>query len=199
MARIAGSNGEKTLKAIYDAATDLIYDYGYEAVSLRQLAEAVGIQAGSLYNHIESKQDLLYKLSLTIMVDLNAALDRQLEGLIDAEDQLKTFIRFHIGYYAARKKQVFIGNFELRSLKGEHYQQIVALRDQYEKRLVAILQQGVAEGKWADADMRVTARALIAMLTGLCFWYDPKGGYSIEDLVERYTNLVFNGIERTGI
>ena len=194
MARIPGSNGEKTLKAIYEAATDLIYQNGYEAVSLRQLASAVGIQAGSLYNHIASKQDLLYKLTSTIMVDLNRALEEELHGVDDPSEQLKTFIRFHISYYAARKKQVFIGNFELRSLQDENYRQIVLLRDQYEKRLVDILEAGAKNGCWAAADMRMTARALIPMLTGVCVWYDPRGGYSIHDLVEKYSSLIFNGI-----
>lgn len=196
MARIPGSNGEKTLKAIHDAAIDLIYQNGFEAVSLRQLAGAVGIQAGSLYNHIASKQDLLYKLILTIMMELNAALEEELKGAETADDALRAFIRFHIGYYASRKKQVFIGNFELRSLKGENYKQIVALRDQYEKRLVRILSEGSDEGLWCAQDGSVTAKALIAMMTGICVWYDPKGGYSIDELVEHYTGLIFNGINK---
>ncbi|WP_114009590.1 TetR/AcrR family transcriptional regulator [Cohaesibacter intestini] len=197
MARIPGSNGEKTLKAIYEAATDLIYQNGYEAVSLRQLASAVGIQAGSLYNHIASKQDLLYKLTSTIMVELNGALDEELRGIEDPVEQLKTYVRFHITYYAARKKQVFIGNFELRSLQGENYRKIVVLRDQYEKKLVDILERGAEEGCWAAADMRMTAKALIPMLTGVCVWYDPRGGYSIADLVEKYSSLIFHGISNS--
>ena len=194
MSRIPGSNGEKTLKAIYAAATDLIYLNGFEAVSLRQLAGAVGIQAGSLYNHIASKQDLLYKLTLEIMLEHNAALDEALKGWDDPAEALMTFTRSHITYYASRKKQVFIGNFELRSLTGDHYKQIVLLRDQYEKKLVSILEKGVEQGCWAKADMRVTAKALIAMMTGVCMWYDPKGDYSIDELVRHYQDLVMGGV-----
>ena len=196
MARIPGSNGEKTLQSIYDAAIDLIYQDGYEAVSLRQLAGAVGIQAGSLYNHIASKQDLLYKLILTIMEDLNKDLDKELEHSADADDALRRFVKFHISYYAARKKKVFICNFELRSLQAENYKQIVGLRDQYEQRLVSILTQGISDGLWKPADVGVAAKALIAMLTGICVWYDPNGGYSIDELVEHYSELVFRGINR---
>ncbi|SNY91471.1 transcriptional regulator, TetR family [Cohaesibacter sp. ES.047] len=196
MSRIPGSSGEKTLKAIYEAATDLIYLNGYEAVSLRQLAGAVGIQAGSLYNHIASKQDLLYKLTLDIMLEHNAALDDALHDKADPEAALMAFVRSHITYYAVRKKQVFIGNFELRSLTGEHYRQIVLLRDQYEKRLVAILDEGIKRGSWSQADMRVTAKALIAMMTGVCMWYDPKGDYSIDELVKHYQALIMGGVKQ---
>ena len=198
MARIPGSNGEKTFKAIQDAATDLIYHKGFEAVSLRELAAEVGIQAGSLYNHIASKQDLLHKLILTIMLELNEALEEELDGLEDPEDALRAFIRFHIRYYATRKKQVFIGNFELRSLEGENYRQVVALRDQYERRLVAILEKGATRGLWSEQGLSVTAKALIPMMTGVCVWYDPKGGMSLDELVAHYTDLVFNGIGHAG-
>ena len=196
MSRAPGSNGEKTLKAIYAAAIELIYQSGYEAVSLRQLAGAVGIQAGSLYNHITSKQDLLFKLIHSIMLELNEGLEEALEGLEDPDELLRAFVRFHITWYTARKKQVFIGNAEIRSLKGENYTRIVGLRRRYEMSLVSILNRGVDQGHWAKIDSRVTARALISMLSGVCVWYDPKGSYSIEELTEIYTNLVFKGIDQ---
>lgn len=195
MSRAPGSNGEKTLKAIYAAAIELIYQSGYEAVSLRQLAGAVGIQAGSLYNHIASKQDLLFKLIHSIMLELNEGLFDALEGIEEPDERLRAFVRFHIAWYTARKKQVFIGNAEIRSLKGENYTRIVALRRQYEMTLVDILNAGMEQGYWIKSDARVAARAYISMLSGVCVWYDPDGDYSIEELIDIYTSLVFKGIE----
>jgi AcrR family transcriptional regulator len=194
MSRAPGSSGEKTLKAIYEAGSDLIYQYGYEAVSLRQLAGAVGIQAGSLYNHIASKQDLLFKLIHSIVLELNEQLDAELENIDDPEEAMRAFVRYHITWYTARKQQVFIGNMELRSLKAENYTKIVALRRRYEMRLKDILDRGIAEKHWSMPDSSVSARALIAMLSGVCVWYDPEGGYSIEELVSIYTEIVFKGL-----
>ena len=62
MARTIGSHGPTTLEAIRKAGVRLIFEHGYEAMSLRQLAAEVGIQPGSLYNHISTKQDLLFDL-----------------------------------------------------------------------------------------------------------------------------------------
>lgn len=56
------------------------------------------------------------------MLELNRALSGQLRGVEDPEETLRIFTRFQISYYSARKKQVFIGNSELPSLSGEHYQ-----------------------------------------------------------------------------
>ena len=62
MSRTKGSSGPRTKDEIHKAGRELIFRHGYEAVSLRQLAQAVGLQQGSLYNHISSKQDLLFLL-----------------------------------------------------------------------------------------------------------------------------------------
>ena len=62
MSRTAGSHGPATLAAIRKSGLRLIYHHGYEALTLRELAADVGILSGSLYNHIKTKQDLLFTL-----------------------------------------------------------------------------------------------------------------------------------------
>lgn len=80
MARTIGSHGPTTLEAIRKAGVRLIFEHGYEAMSLRQLAAEVGIQAGSLYNHISTKQDLLFDLVQDHINDLLRELDLALEA-----------------------------------------------------------------------------------------------------------------------
>ncbi len=70
MARTIGSHGPRTMEAIRKAGLKLIYEHGFEAMSLRQLAAEVGIQVGSLYNHISTKEDLLYDLIRAHMDEL---------------------------------------------------------------------------------------------------------------------------------
>src|SRR5690606_3345912 len=77
MARTSGSDGRRTGEAIRRAAIDLIAERGFEAVTLRDLADAVGIQAGSLYRYFPSKNALL----LTIMEEhLEDLTGREAEG-----------------------------------------------------------------------------------------------------------------------
>ena len=80
MARTIGSHGPKTMEAIRRAGLRLIFEHGYEAMSLRQLAAEVGIQAGSLYNHISTKQELLFDLVQDHINELLRQLDRALAG-----------------------------------------------------------------------------------------------------------------------
>src|SRR5207344_2443537 len=79
MARTIGSHGPRTMEAIRKAALRLIFEHGYAAMSLRQLAAEVGIQSGSLYNHISTKQELLFDLIRDHINELLRQLDRALQ------------------------------------------------------------------------------------------------------------------------
>lgn len=188
MARTVGSSGPKTLAAIRQAGLDLIHRHGYEAMSLRRLAAEVGLREGSLYNHIASKQELLFSLVDDHMDQLLAALTQALAGIEGAETRLKTFITFHLRYHMQRPAEVFVINSELRSLDEAGLAIIVGKRDAYEAVLIGILDQ------IAHTDSRVAAKAIIAMLTGVCTWYQPGGRLSIEEIIPLYVGLVMNGV-----
>jgi AcrR family transcriptional regulator len=194
MARTIGSHGPKTLEAIRKAGLRLIFEHGYEAMSLRQLASEVGIQAGSLYNHIATKQELLFDLIQDHMNELLRQLDRTLDSKQDPAEKLRAFVAFHVTYHMTRKREVFIANSELRSLEPKNYEAIVALRGAYEQRLAEILNQGNDEGIFEVVDAQVATFAIISMLTGLCNWYRPGGRLTREAIIAAHEKLVLSGV-----
>jgi AcrR family transcriptional regulator len=189
MARTIGSHGPTTLEAIRKAGVRLIFEHGYEAMSLRQLAAEVGIQAGSLYNHISTKQDLLFDLVQDHINDLLRELDLALEGKADPVEQLRAFVAFHVTYHMTRKREVFIANSELRSLDAKNYDAVVSLRGAYEQRLAQILTDGVSDGVFEVVDIQVATFAIIALLTGLCTWYRPR-----DAIIAAHEKLVLSGV-----
>ena len=198
MARTFGSNGAKTVESLKKEATRLIYEHGFEGMNLRMLAEAVGIQPGSLYNHISNKQDLLHILLNDVMEELLEGVEAALMGSATPRDALMRFIAFHIQFHAERKEDVFIGNAELRSLEPANFKAIAAKREKYETYLNDIFDAGTRQGQFHIADTKVATYATIAMLTGVCTWYRPGGRHSIGSLVEIYTSMVMNGIDNPG-
>ena len=198
MARTIGSHGPTTLNAINEAALDLIFEHGYEAMSLRDLASRVGIRVGSLYNHIETKQDLLFGLLRTHMETLLAALDEAMAaaGTEGAKERLCAFVRFHVAYHITRKREVFISYSELRSLDTAQYDAIVRMRRRYEDRLIAILRQGAGDGVFSvkDADIPAVAYGLLGLLTSSLTWFRPNGRMSVEDLVALDTRMVLGTV-----
>lgn len=197
MSRTAGSYGPRTAEAIRAAGLELIFERGYEAVSLRQLAAAVGIQSGSLYNHIQSKQDLLVTLVVQHLTDLLDAVDDAVAGFEHPAEALRAFVRFHLMYHMQRKREIHIVNSELRSLAPENRAKVVELRRAYEQRLLAILQKMPGNAGADPHTLRVTTFAIIAMLTGVANWYRPDGSLGPEELVRIHTELVFNGLSRS--
>src|SRR6056297_3764959 len=75
MARTQGSHSDITGPRIRAAALSLFARHGYAAVSMRQIAGEVGVQAGALYNYTPDKQTLLFELMRTHMEELLAAWD----------------------------------------------------------------------------------------------------------------------------
>ncbi|MCB4822841.1 TetR/AcrR family transcriptional regulator [Roseicella aerolata] len=200
MARISGSNGARTATAIRSAALTLIYRQGFAAMNLRDLAAEVGIQPSSLYNHITSKQALLFDMMQEHMATLLAATDAALEAAGPAlMDRLRAFIAHHVLYHMERRQEVYIANFELRALDPPNYRQIVEMRRNYEARLMALLEEGVATGELEVADIPVTTFAMLAMLTGICTWYRPNGRLEKAELVALHTELALNGVRRRAV
>lgn len=183
-----------TAELIRSSAIDLFFEHGYEATSLRAIAGEVGIQVGSLYNHLTSKESLLYSIMSTIMEDLLREFDARLAAVTDSVEQLRAAIEVHVFFHTARAREVFIGNSELRSLTTAHRRKVVKLRDQYEERFVDIIEQGVADGSFVAPDPKITAWAILAVGTSTSTWFRPDGRLQLEDIASLYTELVLNGL-----
>ncbi|MEO0036249.1 MAG: hypothetical protein RLZZ501_2272 [Pseudomonadota bacterium] len=195
MTRTTGSHGPTTQKAIQAAGLRLIHEHGYAAMSLRQLAAEVGLQVGSLYNHIRTKQDLLFELLRVHMEDLLEQLDLALAGAREPDEALRRFVAFHVDYHITRKREVFICYSELRSLEPGNYDRIVALRREYERRLIAILEDGTARGGFQVGDAAVAAYGILAMLTGVCTWFRPDGRLTAAQVAAQYTEMSLKAVK----
>ncbi|MDE4134625.1 TetR/AcrR family transcriptional regulator [Phaeobacter sp. QD34_3] len=189
MARTQGSHSDITGPRIRDAALRLFAQHGFAAVSMRQIAAEVGVQAGALYNYTSDKQSLLFSLMRRHMSDLLAAW--QAEPVADgALDRLERFVRFHIRYHMERPDAVFIAYMELRNLSEENFASIESMRRSYENALEGILRQGVEEGAFQIPDTKIATLAVIAMLNGVMTWYRAGGRLSLEEVETIYWDMV---------
>ncbi len=190
MARTQGSHSDLTGPRIRSAALSLIARHGFAAVSMRQIAAEVGVQAGALYNYTPDKQTLLYELMRTHMEALLEARTQECDERAGPAARLENFTRHHIRFHIERPDEVFIAYMELRSLTPENFAEIERLRRAYEDELEAILRDGVAADVFAVADPRVATYAVIAMLTGVNTWYRPGGRLSLEEVEGLYWEMV---------
>ena len=194
MARKQGSNGQQTARDIRAAALRLFAEHGYAAVSMRQIAQEVGVQAGALYLYTPDKQTLLADLMLEHLEALLDAWQRQHDKGDSPQDRLAAFVRFHIRYHLTRVDEVFIAYMELRNLSPENFARIERLRRLYEAVLEDILQDGLAAGAFRIEDARISTLALIAMLTGVNTWYRAGGRLSADRIEAIYTDMALGAV-----
>lgn len=174
MARKQGSHAGITGPKVREAALRLFARHGYAAVSMRQIAGDVGVQAGALYLYTPDKQTLLFDLMKSHMEELLAAWEGADTGGTPL-DRLEAFARFHIRYHLDRPDNIFIAYMELRNLEPDNFAEIEGLRDAYEARLIDILDAGQADGSFAVPDTRLAAKAAISMLNGVTTWFREGG------------------------
>lgn len=188
MARKTGSHSDITGPRIRAAALRLFARQGYAAVSMRQIAAEVGVQAGALYLYTPDKQSLLAELMTEHMEQVLAALAA--EPVPDGpEARLDSFARFHIGFHLERPEAVFVAYMELRNLAPEHFARIETLRRTYESHLETILRDGMAAGVFRIPDPKLATLALIAMLTGVTTWYRDGGRLARADVAAIYAEM----------
>ena len=189
MARTTGSHSGITGPRVKEAALSLFAQHGFAAVSMRQIAGEVGVQAGALYNYTPDKQSLLFSLLKGHMDDLLSARSDQ-ETPSSAVDQLEQFTKFHIRFHLERPDAVFISYMELRNLSPENFVAIEELRRRYEAELENILIAGRQTGAFVVSDTKIATLAIIAMLTGVNTWYRSGGRLSLDEVETIYWNMV---------
>lgn len=189
MARTTGSDGERTEAAVRDAAVSLIARLGYEAMSMRQLAAEVGVQAAALYRYFPTKEDLLFTLMREHMEGLLKAWDAARPAREDPVARLGAYVENHIAFHIERRHATHVSNMELRSLSHERLTQILKLRAAYEKELRAILRDGVEAEVFEIDDVGLTAMALIQMMTGVIVWFRPGERLSIDEVTTTYLSM----------
>jgi len=172
----------------------LFAERGYNAVSMRNIADAVGVRQGAIYNHFPSKQDLLVDLMVHHMEKVLKAVDAALAHVEGPTERLRKFSHFHVNYHIDFPDDVFIAYMELRSLSPENYQLISGLRGQYEAKLQVILEEGRKLGHFNIESSFVHGRALLSMLTGVTLWYKQSGKIGRDKIVDGYVHAALQSV-----
>jgi AcrR family transcriptional regulator len=189
MARKTGSHAKTTGPLVRATAQRLIAAHGFAAVSMRQIAAEVGVQAGALYLYTPDKQTLLFRMMREHMEELLAAW-ADTEKSEKPVELLQDFCNFHIRFHLDRPEAVFIAYMELRNLEPDNFAEIEILRHTYEDELEKILNAGQYSGGFKLPDSRLATMAIIAMLTGVNTWYQEGGRLSRERVERIYWNMV---------
>lgn len=185
------SAGESTKESIRKASLKLIYEKGYAATSLRDLAAEVGIQPASLYNYIKTKEDLLFYLVKETLeqrlVEIKSAVQKAQNPL----EAFKAYVRLGLVFHTLRRREMVIGSSELKSLSPQHYGEIVALRDEFDGTLTKVIERGMKEGFFPAQDPRILTFAVLSLVSGVSRWYRDGGRLTEDEVFDMYMKIAF--------
>ncbi len=173
-------------------AARLFAEKGYHGTSIGDLAEALGVQKGSLYHHIESKQDLLYETMQEGATAFHAALDTIPEDAAAAE-KIRLALRGHLRVVAEQLDVATVFVREWRYLEGERRDGIMRERRRYEERFRALFREGRELGELrTDLDDATAALLALSAANWAYTWLRP--GYDTDELADRFYALLIDGM-----
>jgi AcrR family transcriptional regulator len=178
-------------------ATDLFARRGYERTTVRELADAMGIESGSLYSHISSKEDLLREI---IVHNANEYFERSQAALAPgggAEQRLRALCRAHMRVMTEERNACLVYFKEWRKLPEHVRTEIAGLRKQYEETFEGVIRAGTEEGAFGRVDPRWGALVVLSTLNWTFEWYSPDGPLSADEVADRLVDVVLSGLRRT--
>jgi AcrR family transcriptional regulator len=171
------------------AALELFAAHGYQATTIDEIGERVGIKGPSVYKHFRSKQDLLVDIMVETIDALIAAQRAAIRSGSDVRDQLRRAVEAHVRYHAEHSREAFVGGREIPSLQEPHRSDLLRKRAEYERRLRRLIEKGGREGAFDVASARLASFGILDLGTGVSAWYRPNGSVSVDDLVAFYAEL----------
>ena len=174
-------------------AARLFAEKGYHGTSIGDLAEAMGVQKGSLYHHIASKGDLLWDVASDGAAAFHGALDAIPDDLgRSARSCVPRFVRT----CASSPEQLDVATVfvrEWRYLDDARREEFVAERRRYEERIRALFRDGVEQSELrTDLDVNAAARLFLSAANWAYTWLQP--GRDTDAVADRFFELLVDGM-----
>jgi AcrR family transcriptional regulator len=181
---------------VLEAAAAVFQEKGYQAARIEDIATRVGILKGSLYYYIESKEDLLYALTVDGHTKgLEAIQEDDATRAADAATRLGAFVTRWMAMVPTTGEYAQMREREVRLLSDERRAKVMEMRNEMHRYLRRIIEQGIAEGHFdANIDPGVATNSIFELLNSTVRWFRPSGRLSYDDLGVFYRDFVLGGL-----
>ncbi|TXH23085.1 MAG: TetR/AcrR family transcriptional regulator [Chitinophagaceae bacterium] len=179
---------------ILNSAAILFKAKGYAATSMRDLAEEVGIEAASLYNHISGKAQILEEIIEKIANDCLSDLQEIEKTDVTSLNKIELFLRAHIKLMIYRFEEYFVMVNEWIQLENDALQNFINNRKRYIGRVESILQDGINKGEIKNLLPYTVVLNLLSCVRGLEFWHRTNKTYTAEDMENSMVEQLIGGL-----
>ncbi|WP_124980189.1 TetR/AcrR family transcriptional regulator [Nonlabens xiamenensis] len=183
---------------ILKIAAQLFKERGYSAVTMRDLANAMGMKAASLYNHISGKQEILSLLILKVAKEFTLGMDRvksdqKFAGPSSAK-QAEQLIALHIRIAITYTNELAVLNNDWMHLEGREYELYMEMRKQYEQDFREILNAGIQHGEFQEMNVETLLYSLLSTLRSLYLFIPKRSEEEIQGMEQELPQLLLLGL-----
>ena len=169
-------------------AASVFAERGYDQTSVPELAEALGLAAGSLYHYFPSKEHLLRAICDQLMDPLLEQAEALLDEPREPADQLRALVRLWVEHVVAHRDHMLVFQQERHVIeRGAAWRGVRASRKAFERLAEDALAQANAGG---STDPRLALSALLGMVNHTAQWYRPRGRLGAAEIAEGYVDLL---------
>jgi TetR/AcrR family transcriptional regulator, cholesterol catabolism regulator len=194
MARIQIDKNSSRKDVIVSKAAALFREKGFKAASMRDLAESVGVEAASLYNHIKSKTELLHELCFGVANRFMHKIDEVESEKVTALEKVEHLIRFHIDEMINHYEEVYVSDREWKHLSDPYLSNFQNQRRMYRKRFAAIIEAGIKQKEIKPIDAPTAVLILLHAIGGIESWHRSTQKISAEALTENMVSMLVGGL-----
>jgi TetR/AcrR family transcriptional regulator, cholesterol catabolism regulator len=187
--------GKAQQERLIQVAARMFHERGYDATSLQDIAEELGLLKGSLYHYIASKDDLLWAVILRQHQSSMAlvAACREIQGT--PQERLNEFVRGYASSLRNERDLVSVYLREIGRLSETRRTMILNEREQYVAFVRDLLDEGAATGQFRkDMDTALVAQGILGMLNSTYRWYRPRSKVSPTRVTTELLDLILRGI-----
>jgi len=181
---------------VYRTAAQIILEKGYDATSVSDIAQALGITKAGLYHYIHGKTQLLFDIMQYGLDELDREVAQPAKKIADAETRLRFMIGMHARIVTRGEGAVTILVDEARALTPAQGRKITQRKRAYLDFLRATLKEMKGQRKLRGVDLTVAAFSLLGMINWLSRCYQPDGALGEEQIAEQIVDLALNGLIR---
>ncbi|MEO5789489.1 MAG: TetR/AcrR family transcriptional regulator [Gelidibacter sp.] len=176
-------------------ATKLFKEKGYSAVTMRDLATAMGMKAASLYNHINSKQDILKAIIISLAEEFTQGMDLIKKSKHSTIEKLKLIVELHVHITTNNTYGMASLNNDWMHLEDqlEYYLQ---LRKKYEQDFVDIIKTGISSSEIIETNAEVVMFSILSTLRSLYLWIPKKEEINLKELTQNLSDVLIYGINK---
>ena len=180
---------------IIQKASAMMRERGFPATSMRDLADVVGIEAASLYNHIQSKSEILQEIIYRTANDCNVHLNSLDETKLSSIQKLESLIRFHVQMMLDRFNDYTVMINEWSHLSEPYLTNFITQRRHYVQKMELIIQQGVDKKELKPVLPYVTMLTILSSVRGLEFWHRSTKKIDPQTIEDNMVSLLINGLK----